>query len=64
MGCQLTCNMIQGGPIPLCLPADPCESGCVCQDGYVRTSETDPTCIPREECGMNLKKIKGVSQNH
>lgn len=47
--------MIQGSaPIPTCMVTKPCIPGCVCQDGYIRTSESDPTCIPREECGIYI----------
>lgn len=50
--CQMNCPKVLGEePIPLCLPAEPCPGGCVCDDGYVRTSNTDLNCIPREQCG-------------
>lgn len=50
MKCQENCAVVRGEQPPrIC--HEKCSPGCKCAEGYVRVSDTDATCILREDCG-------------
>lgn len=50
MMCQENCAVVRGEqPLVLCKVI--CSPGCKCKEGYVRASETNTSCVLRENCG-------------